>query len=331
MASLSMIHALVEIPGADAIEAAQVRGWWVVVRKGEFSTGERVWYFEIDSMLPLDHPAFEFLRPRGAKTLGDGREVHVLRTARLRGQVSQGLVLPQSAITPEEAAAIEKYEPPIPVEMNGLVLRPFPTDLFLKTDAERVQNITDEQWDEIQHIAWYPTEKIDGMSITVFTMPDSSTPRYCTRNYEIIPQPSLTICTTVADLSLEPPPGWGFQGELYGEGIQGNPLGICGQKIAVFNVFQWHEDLHRFRMVPRLFWPDQFFDRSVPFLPFSLPETREEALDQAAGLTSRRSTDVNHLAEGVVWHASDAIPRSFLNGRACFKVISNRYLLKHHK
>src|SRR5690606_28028443 len=41
------------IEGADAIEVASVRGWKVVVRKGEFTVGDEVVYFEIDSALPL--------------------------------------------------------------------------------------------------------------------------------------------------------------------------------------------------------------------------------------------------------------------------------------
>lgn len=82
------------IPDADAIERARVRGWDVVVRKGEVHPGDVVLYFEIDAALPLEDPRFAFLEPRGRKVLEDGTAVHVLKTARLRGQYSQGLVIP---------------------------------------------------------------------------------------------------------------------------------------------------------------------------------------------------------------------------------------------
>src|SRR5262245_53917451 len=93
LVTLEKIAALEPIPGADAIDAATVRGWTVVVKKREFQLGEDVVYFEIDSFLPLDDERFAFLEPRGSKTV-EGVRGHVLKTVRLRGVYSQGLVLP---------------------------------------------------------------------------------------------------------------------------------------------------------------------------------------------------------------------------------------------
>ena len=74
--------------------------------------GDHVAYFEIDSMLPADDPRYAELQKRGQRTVpvsntitGEGREItgHVLKTARLRGVYSQGLVMPLSAIgVPED-------------------------------------------------------------------------------------------------------------------------------------------------------------------------------------------------------------------------------------
>ena len=76
------------IPDADAIEAVTVRGWTVVTRNGEFASGDPCLYIEIDACLPLDDPRFAFLTPRGSKMLPDGRDVHRVKTAKLRGTYS---------------------------------------------------------------------------------------------------------------------------------------------------------------------------------------------------------------------------------------------------
>ena len=61
-------------------------------KKNEFKEGEFCVYFEIDSFLPLE-PEFEFLRKTSYKKMGD-EEGFRLKTIKLRGQVSQGLLLP---------------------------------------------------------------------------------------------------------------------------------------------------------------------------------------------------------------------------------------------
>ena len=69
------------IEGADKIEVATIGGWKVVVKKGEYYVGQKVFYAEIDSMLPLDRGYFAFLRERGVK-VQDGKEYHRLKTVR---------------------------------------------------------------------------------------------------------------------------------------------------------------------------------------------------------------------------------------------------------
>ena len=52
LASVQRIKDLQPIPGADKIEVATVLGWQVVVKKGDFSVGDLVYFFEIDSWVP---------------------------------------------------------------------------------------------------------------------------------------------------------------------------------------------------------------------------------------------------------------------------------------
>lgn len=87
LAHIEIIESLSPIEGADKIEVAQVLGWQCVVKKGEFEVGEMVVYIEVDSVMP-EKPEYEFLRDRKFR----------IRTIKLRGQVSQGLVLPLSIL-----------------------------------------------------------------------------------------------------------------------------------------------------------------------------------------------------------------------------------------
>lgn len=76
------------IPNADKIEVATILGWKVVIAKTDnFKVGDKVVYIEIDSKVP-ERPEFEFLRDRKFR----------VRTIRLRGQYSQGLIVPISIL-----------------------------------------------------------------------------------------------------------------------------------------------------------------------------------------------------------------------------------------
>ena len=66
LARIEEITNIQPIENADAIELASVKGWNVVVKKGD-----KCVYFEIDSFLSIK-PEFEFLRKSSYKKLGDG-------------------------------------------------------------------------------------------------------------------------------------------------------------------------------------------------------------------------------------------------------------------
>ncbi|MEL6106895.1 MAG: RNA ligase (ATP), partial [Planctomycetota bacterium] len=135
MRKLATIRRVIEtrpIEGADRIELAVVDGWKCVVKKNEYASGDPVIYCEIDSFLPI-REEFEFLRKSSFKVM-DGREGFRLRTVKLRGQVSQGLLLDPSLLgrtfelgeDVTEELGIAKYEAPIPACLGGEVVGPFP-------------------------------------------------------------------------------------------------------------------------------------------------------------------------------------------------------------
>ena len=316
---------------ADALEIVKVRGWNVVVKKGDFKVGDVVLYFEIDSTLPESDSRFSFLMHKGVKSIvvdGVDYRGHVLRTMKLRGNLSQGLVLPLSdfpEVNPESEdiagdLGVVKYEPPIPANLSGQILGKFPSEVR-KTDAERVQNL-ESSWDAIKKHRWVATEKIDGSSVTLGF--DGEKFRACSRNWELRVTDDLSSYDVakrygIADV-LKAHPGLWIQAELAGPGVQGNKLRLSGQRLFIFNVIKNGEYL------PRSQWHDRLLKNAAPTLPLELPETVSETVSQVDGMMSTISPD--RFAEGVVWHSAIGQGLDYLDGRDCFKAINNSWLLK---
>lgn len=84
LAHIEKIEWIKPIEGADNIQVCGVLGWeCVIAKKDNFKVGDKIIYIEIDSVLPAK-PEYEFLRDRKFR----------VRTIKLKGQVSQGLVIP---------------------------------------------------------------------------------------------------------------------------------------------------------------------------------------------------------------------------------------------
>jgi hypothetical protein len=142
LATVRRIHSIDPIPGADAIEVATVGGWRVVVKRGEYTPGDLATYIEIDSWIPT--ALAPFLSRGREPRVYDGIAGERLRTVRLRGQLSQGLLLPYAVcgkICEEgedvsELLGIVKYDPPVNAQLAGMAKGPFP-GVITKTDQER--------------------------------------------------------------------------------------------------------------------------------------------------------------------------------------------------
>jgi tRNA-binding EMAP/Myf-like protein len=91
LAHIEIIEDIKPIEGADKIEVCKVLGWeCVIAKKDNFKVGQKVCYIEVDSILP-EKPEYEFLRDRKFR----------VKTIKLKGQVSQGLVIPISNLKNE--------------------------------------------------------------------------------------------------------------------------------------------------------------------------------------------------------------------------------------
>lgn len=91
LATVRKIDEIRPIEGADAIEAAVVGGWTVVVKRGEFTVGDLAVYLEIDSWVPTE--LAPFLSKGGEPREFNGVRGERLRTVTLRKTISQGLLL----------------------------------------------------------------------------------------------------------------------------------------------------------------------------------------------------------------------------------------------
>ncbi len=236
LASIQKIGLIEPIEGADSIVRAGVLGWQVVIRKDEFQTGDLCVYCEIDSLLP-DKPEYEFLKPRGMR----------IRTLRLRGQVSQGICFPLSVLpegfTPEEGLDVTdllgviKYEPPIPANLAGQIKGNFPS-CIPKTDETRVQTLQ-PVLTAFADTPCYVTEKLDGSSVT-YALIDGDF-HVCSRNLNILDDGKNSLWRVAQALEIESKlrslgQNAALQGEIIGEGIQGNKYKLRGQSVRFFNL-----------------------------------------------------------------------------------------------
>lgn len=342
LATIERVAEVAPIASADAIVRARIRGWDVVVRKGELAAGDLCVYFEVDSLLDVGDERFAFLAPRGVRTDVAGNRGHVLRTARLRGQYSQGLALPVADFPelgeadPErvgedvtERLAVRKWDPPMPAELAGTARGPRPA-WIPATDEERIQNVA-AILGARDGVDWVATEKLDGTSATFWVAPGDH--GVCSRNLDLVAQPSQRLWQLAAELDVHErlrASGLGelvaLQGEVFGEGIQGNPLRVRGSRFAAFTLRAGADE------VPRDAWPAWLAELSVPVHELAFPASVDEALAQVETLRSKVSPE--RPVEGIVWRAADRATVTTADGailRASFKVISNRYLLKHDR
>jgi len=328
LASVVIVDDVAPIPGADMIEVATVIGWKLVIKKGAFAPGDAAIYCEIDAFLPVT-PDFEFLRKSSYRKLGD-TEGFRLKTMKLRGQISQGLLLPVNLLASntyvqgEDVAArlgITKYEAPIPAALAGMMKGGFPS-FIPKTDEERIPNLSD-QYDSFRHQLCYVTEKLDGSSVTYYYHQGEF--GVCSRNLELLETADNTLWKVARQLNIAGKLALtgrhlALQGELIGEGIQGNPYGLHGQTIRFFNAY--NIDTGEYLSMPDFLELMQHTGlQHVPVLDmaFQLPETIDQLLVMAEGMSVLSPDHSLTAREGLVIRSADR--------RISFKVISNQFLL----
>jgi len=322
LASLQIISDLQPIPGADKIEVATVLGYKTVVKKGEFKIGDQCIWHEPDTIVP-DLPEYEFLRQHGFR----------LRAARFRGQFSQGLALPATALNNQlpigadltEMVGITKYEKPVPQSLAGQIKGHFPSWL-IKTDEPNLCSFP-EAFQEFVGLDVVVTLKIDGTSGTYYFKDGEF--GVCSRNLDLLETADNSFWRIARQLGLEDKMraqglNRAIQGEVYGEGIQGNSLGIRGKGFAAFNLFDI--DNHSYSLSTG--W---ILHMGIPMVPiFYAGPFKWSTLQELVSLANAASYANGHAAEGLVIRPIIEKHSNVLeSGRLSVKVVSEEYALKH--
>jgi RNA ligase (TIGR02306 family) len=335
LATIRAINSLIPIKDADLIELAKIDGWQVVIKKGEFESGDLCVYFEIDSWIPTEIAPF-LSKGKEPKTFNNVPGER-LRTIKLKGQLSQGLAIPLHQLSEEtvdfctsidwndptgidltEHLNIQLYEKPVPAQLAGMARGNFPP-FIPKTDQERIQNIPDHVFEEWKNNTWEITEKLDGSSMTIYL--NNGEFGICSRNLELkLDQTGNTFVdmgkqyeSAMRELELN----IAIQGELIGPGIQGNQYSLPKHEYRVFDIFDINNQKyytpaarHKMSLLLDLFHAP-IIKKDVSFKT----ETKESLLAVAEGNSRLNTTE----REGLVFKNND--------NNNSFKVISNKWLL----
>ena len=340
LATIRKIDLIRPIPDADAIECAVVGGWTVVIKKGDFKAGDLATYVEIDSWIPTELAPFlsKGKEPREYNGVRGER----LRSVKLRGQLSQGLLLDRfvaldkvgeihEGMDVSDLLNIVKYEPPVPACLAGKARGGFPS-FIPRTDQERIQNLTIEHAEWVSPgfpimPTWEVTEKLDGSSMTVYV--NEQDQGVCSRNLNLYDTEGNTlwqvahrdqIITALQDSQRN----LAIQGELIGEGIQGNPYKIKGQSFYVFDIYEIDKGSYMTPTQRRDFC--EFHELlHVPVIAFGahLYDTLGMATIDSLLEFAEGKSELNPQTdrEGLVFKCNEQ--------QKSFKTISNKYLLKH--
>ena len=248
LVTIQRVKKITAIPESDFLELAHIMGWQCVVKKGEFQEGDLGVYFEVDSFLPI-HPRYEFLRGSSYRENVDNGEGFRIRTVKLRGQLSQGLILPLSLSSfPElegfnegddvtEKLGVKKWYIPETATAGGIVIGERPHGMPT-SDEIRIQSATD-LIERLSGKPYYITTKMDCTSGTVYYIDGKI--GCCSRNREIKDEQDALYWLPVYKYGLrEKLSALGKNiiliGEICGPGIQKNKLRLPAIEWYVFDI-----------------------------------------------------------------------------------------------
>lgn len=246
------------IPGADRIEVASLSGldYSFVILKGQFKPGDKVLYFPVDSLVPID-----VSRKMGLEGKLSGKNKDRIKTVKLRGQISQGIVTNLSLV-PEhvvvqgpqaitDCLGVKKYDPP-EVPCHNAVLRGLPdgVPVYDIESADRYVEIAARLMDQEVMVS----EKVEGSNFSVLVT--SSGVMVNQHNYTIIPKEGAEHTfwkvaqeQGIIDFAKSVSSANGGKdvvvyGEMLGPGIQKNIYKLVKHKVLLFDVMvnrQWFD------------------------------------------------------------------------------------------
>lgn len=327
LASIVTIDQIETHDQSDHLEIAHVLGWQIIVRKGEVQVNQKAVYCEIDSIISTEYDWV----PEAVKERAKNGKMRI-KTIKLRGKISQGLIVPLSNSIENfqekeigedvtELLHIKKYKNiSIPSQSRNLGNRKkgtFPCHLISKTDEPRIQS---HPWilKSMKGEDYYATLKMDGSSATYLRYEDIF--MICSRNY-IIDHESDTIWNKINlkyDINKILPEGFAVQGEICGPAIQKNLSNLKDYDFFVFNVYNITLK-KRLNLEDMIYFCEKYHFQTVPIEERGIfqYESITELLEKAKGFYPK----TQHHREGLVYRT---IEQSY-----SFKIINNDYLLKY--
>jgi len=348
MATIRKIAEIQAIPEADKICAYRVDGWWVVEVVGKYVVGDLVVYAEPDSWIPTEMAPF--LSKGHEPRVYNGVKGEKLKTVRLRGQLSQGLLFPLSVLGERheiftisegcigadvsEQLNIQKYEAPIPSELAGQAAGNFPR-FIPKTDQERCQNLYEDIFIKNADAYYEITTKLDGTSFTAFYADKEE--GVCSRNWELKLDGAnennsmvrMFIDSGLQSVFRQLSRNLAVQGELMGPGIQKNREQLKVPTLFVFDIYDIDtacyltpDQRHALMDELWIFGVNKDMIQHVPVVAYGanlLDTLSITTTDQLLKFAEGPSL-VHPIREGLVFKRKD--------GGFSFKAISNAFLLK---
>lgn len=340
LASIRRIAEIKPIEGADKICAYRVDGWWCVDNIGKYNVGDLVVYVEIDSWVPASIAPF-LSKGKTPREYG-GVPGERMRTLKLRGQVSQGLLLPLSPTCDQIESSlfvgldvafplgITKWEPVLPAGLAGQVRGNFPS-WGRKTDQERIENIVDDVFVKNKDAFYEVTLKLDGSSCSVWYKDGEV--GVCSRNLDLklndenAGNSFIATATSTGLLAALKALGRNImvQAELMGPGVQGNPEKLAAHNLYVFDIFDIDvQEYLGFNSRNEVFIALRRSGYTGEHVPVIANWANLESLGIFDVATSKAFVDRPSIhapvAEGCVFKRMD--------GKFSFKSINNRFLLK---
>jgi RNA ligase (TIGR02306 family) len=343
LATIQKIVSISPIEGADNIEVARVLNWDVVVKKGEFSVGSLAAYFEIDSFIPNTLAPF-LTKPGHFPKTYNGVDGEKLRTIRLKGQISQGLLLPVKVVTDKmvelcgnpmggfviegddvtDVLGIQKWEAPVSAQLAGMARGNFPSRI-VKTDQERIQNLTRAFANGVLQAETYEVqEKCEGSSTTCYILDGEF--GTCSRNLDLKETEGNTFWDTARALGVEQKlrefgQDIAVQFELIGPGVQQNHYKLNKHEFRLFDVQLPNEGGRYMDPTERAEFAAKYGFTQAPLVDANWTfgdKTIDDVIKMADGKSLINPT-VNR--EGLVFKANS-------RKRFTWKAISNLYLSK---
>lgn len=366
LCTVARVKSINPIEGADKIVVAQVNGWQCVISKEEnVREGDLALYYSIDSIPDLEDPNCALVKKRGGR----------IKTMKLRGIISQGLLAPLSWMESRgydiselnegddvtEQMGVTKFvhedeadqyfhsdhsgkgsnedvshedennqyfrSDYNPYKSNKEVIRVDFPDHTPKTKEHRLQD-NPKFLDYIAERNIIITRKEDGSSATYSY--NAGTFQVSGRNFNWLA--ATPVCKNyyliahkynIEDKMKSLNRNLSIQGELLGPKINANRLRLDEVQFRVYNI--WDIDDTRY-----LHWcevEDLCTQLELPTVPvvFRGPASELELTVPAfLRIAEEQKYAKNVLGEGIVVKTDDG------TRRLSFKVISNKYLLKHN-